>query len=594
MIPQILASNPSDPLRSAHAHFIAGRLDEAAAACGRALASQPADGYALHLMGLIAARQGNLAQAAQSLIKAAQAQPTAATHPADLGRILGRMGRWEEALKSFHRAVDLGDLSSATHSDMGVAMHMIGQLTQAAQTYAKAAALDPASAAPQRNLANVLLELGRADEALTAMRAVVSLCPADAAAHSDLLLAVHYSAGFAPAAVLDETRRWADQHALPLYPRHVRIAHAPDPARKFRIGYVSPDYRLHPAGLLLKAVLPAHDRREFDVFCYSAVRAPDELTPQFRQFCDGWRDISQLDDEQAADAVRADKIDLLIDMAGHTAHNRLKLFARRPAPVQAAWFGYPDSTGLQTMDWRITDAHADPPGAIGANATESLLRLPGIAWCYPPPTDAPPPGPLPARAAGIVTFACLNRLPKITPRMLELWARIMAALPNSRLLLLGGSAANDAGLRERLTRIFANAGVDFSRVELVGRLIQHEYLRLHQRIDIALDCYPYNGAVTSCDALWMGVPLVSLAGNTYVSRQGASILACLGMSEWLAASEEQYMRTAIGAANDLARVAGLRSTLRERMLASILCNVQAFTRELENAYRQALMVAPAN
>jgi predicted O-linked N-acetylglucosamine transferase (SPINDLY family) len=332
-------------------------------------------------------------------------------------------------------------------------------------------------------------------------------------------------------------------------------------------------------------VLAAHDAAAFEVFCYSDAPVADAVTQRLRAQAGQWRDIAGLSDERVAALIRADRIDLLVDLAGHTARNRLLVFARRPAPVQATWLGYPNTTGLAAIDFRVTDAVSDPPGQTEAWHTEELVRLAGPFSCYAPPAESPPVSPLPALAAGHVTFGCLNNLAKLTPPTVALWAQLLGAVAGSRLLLKASGLA-DAETAARLRQEFAGQGIDPARLDLRGAgqsVARH--LGVYHQVDVALDPFPYNGTTTTCEALWMGVPVVTLAGDAHVSRVGASLLTHLDLTACIAESPAAYVDRARGLAGDLARLAVLRAGLRERLRASPLCDGPGFTRQLEDAFR---------
>jgi len=305
-----------------------------------------------------------------------------------------------------------------------------------------------------------------------------------------------------------------------------------------------------------------------------------------RALSDQWRDIAGLGDEQAVELIRNDKIDILVDLAGHTARHRLLVFARKPAPVQVTWLGYPNTTGLDAIDYRLTDAISDPVGQTEAWHSEKLVRLPGAFSCYRPPDDAPAVGVLPALKNGYITFGSFNHFAKINPAVLDLWARLLSQLPSSRLLLKARSLA-DAGTASRVRETFAHHGVSSERLELRSDdLSVAAHLSLYHGVDVALDPFPYNGTTTTCEALWMGVPVVTLAGQTHVARVTASQLTHLGRPEWIAYSENDYIEKCIELAADLPGLAGTRAAQREHMRLSPLCDAPCFTAQLEAAYRE--------
>jgi predicted O-linked N-acetylglucosamine transferase (SPINDLY family) len=334
-------------------------------------------------------------------------------------------------------------------------------------------------------------------------------------------------------------------------------------------------------------VLEHYDRERFEVHCYATNGAVDEVSERLRARVDGWVQAERLTDEELAARVRADGIDILVDLAGHTSGNRLLAFARRAAPVQVTWLGYPTTTGLSAMDYRITDWEVDPAGYEAFNA-ERPLRLPGSYFCYRPYERAPQVAPLPALRSGTVTFGSFNNFAKVSPAVLALWAQVLQAVPGSRLLLKARSLA-DAQVRQALLERLGAQGIEGERIDLRGWEAEvGGQLALYGEVDIGLDTWPYNGATTTCEALWMGVPVVSLSGATHASRMGRSILKAAGLAHCVADTPEAYVRAAVALAGDLDALARLRAGLRERLRASPLTDEIAFTRNLEAAYGAAV------
>ena len=361
------------------------------------------------------------------------------------------------------------------------------------------------------------------------------------------------------------------------------------------MGYVSPDFVNHAVAYFFEPVLAAHDRVCFEVFCYSDVRVPDKVTARLRALSGQWREIAGKTDEQVAALVREDGIDILVDLAGHTARNRLLVFARRPAPVQVTWLGYPNTTGMDAIDYRLTDLVSDPAGAE-VRHSEKLVRLPRNFSCYRPSDESPAVGPLPAATAGHITFGCFNHLAKLTPPTLDLWAKVLRDQPASRLLIKSHGLA-DAETANRVRGEFTARGIEAARIECNGEeLSVPRHLGLYNRVDVAFDSAPYNGTTTTCEALWMGVPVLTLAGETHVSRVGASLLTHLGAPEWIAATPADFVAKCRTLTSDLARLSALRAGLRERMRASPLCDAAGFTRDLETRRRcsQAARCEPAS
>ena len=346
----------------------------------------------------------------------------------------------------------------------------------------------------------------------------------------------------------------------------------------------SPDFCTHSVAFFIDPILAHHDRRHIEVTCYADVAVPDTTTTRLRTLADSWRNTCRLTDAQVAEMVRADGIDILVDLAGHTADNRLLVFARKPAPVQVTYLGYPNTTGLQTVDYRLTDAWADAE-ELPNGYTEELVRLPHGFLRYAPPKEAPPVGRLPARETDYVTFGSFNNLPKVNPGVVARWSEILLAVPNSRLLLKTKSF-NDEATQERYFGLFAQNGVGREHLDFIGHTpSSREHLALYNQVDIGLDPFPYNGTTTTCEALWMGVPVITLAGEVHAGRVGVSLLSSVGLTELIADTADQYISLAVELAGNVNRLSSLRANLRGRVAASPLCDGQTFTHALEAAYR---------
>jgi predicted O-linked N-acetylglucosamine transferase (SPINDLY family) len=580
---RILQADPQD-VDALHLHGISahqgGKHEVALDYIGRAIALRPDFAPFHNNLGLVNQILGRFDEAEACYRQAARLRPDYAVAHGNLGTVLIEQGRLSEAVASCEEALRLRPDSPDTLTFLGTALRKQGRLDEAVRYYRRALELQSDRADALDGLANALKDEGQLDEAVACYRKALALKPDRAHTHSNLLFALHYSPGADTRSLLVEHRRWAQQHAEPLVAtiRPQRVDR--DPERPLRVGYLSPDFREHPVAFAIEPVLIAHDRRRFHITCYSDVKRPDAHTHRLQALADEWRPLRGLSDAETAERIRLDRIDILVDLAGHTAHNRMLVFARKPAPVQVAYFGYPNTTGLATMDYRVTDAHADPPGLTEESYTEELIRLPEIAWCYQP-SASPEVGPLPALSVGYVTFGSLNYLAKVTPETVALWSCILQAVRDSRLVLLA-SAARQGDRRVRDD--FAAHGIAGARIDFIGRKPRDEYLQLHQAIDIGLDPFPYNGGVTTCDALWMGVPVVTLAGRRYVSRQGVSLLSNVGLSGWIAETPEAYVEIATRWARDPTGLGRVRSGLREVLRASPLCDGQQLTRHLERAY----------
>jgi predicted O-linked N-acetylglucosamine transferase (SPINDLY family) len=455
------------------------------------------------------------------------------------------------------------------------------QYAEAAESLRRAIELDESSASHHHELAHPLLMLGDLDGALQALERAVALDPQLSEAHSSLVFYAHFSPSRDADALLREALRWGDLHAKPLAERRRPHPHDRSPDRRLRVGYVSPDFREHPLRLFGLPVFREHDRSRFEVVAYSSVSSPDEWTQRFEALADQWHDVTALSHGELAERIREDRIDVLVDLSMHMVGNRLQTFAERPAPVQLSWFAYPGTTGVDAIDYRVTDPHLDPPGAP-LPYSERSMWLPDTFWCYDPQSDEPVEE-LPALAAGHVTFGCLNNFLKINDGVLELYGRVMAAVPGSRLVLLAPSG----WARKRVLDKLEAVGIEADRVELVPLKWRRDYLRTYARIDIALDCFPYNGHTTSLDATWMGLPVVTLVGSTIGGRAGLCHARNIGLDEHVAADAAEFVSIAAELAGDLPRLAALRHQLRGRLERSPLMDAPCFVRALEAVYRDA-------
>jgi predicted O-linked N-acetylglucosamine transferase (SPINDLY family) len=577
---------PNDP----RTHFnlgaalqAAGRLDEAAAAYRAALARNPVDPEIHNNLATVLQKQHALDEAERHYRRAIAINPRFTPGYANLAGLLSETSRNEEAVHVLRQATASSPNDAAAHAAYGAILHEIGWLDDAAAALRRAIALDPKLPAAYHTLAVCAQYQGRLDEAFELYRTSLRLAPDNPQFHSNYIYALNYHPDYDARRLYDEHCAWSRRHADRLLPANVAHANDRSPDRKLRVGYVSSHFRGHAVNFFIEPILAAHDHQQCEVFCYSGVIAPDETTARLRSYADHWREFSQYTDAQAAALVREDQIDVLVDLAGHIGGNRLLVFARKPAPVQVTYLGYQNTTGMRAMDYRLTDAWADPPGASDAYYTERLVRLPRSFFCYLPSPAAPPVSPLPALERGYVTFGSFNNFSKVTPQVLAAWARLLAATPNARLAIL---TTVTESLKMALADALARLDVASHRIELHHRRPRAGYLELISSVDIALDPFPFNGHTTTCDALWQGVPVLTLAGSTYHSRFGSSAHVNLDLADWIATSPDQYVEIGARRAAEVDQLAVLRSTLRERMAASALLDHRGFTRNLEAAYRQ--------
>jgi protein O-GlcNAc transferase len=500
----------------------------------------------------------------------------------NLGNALSAQGKLSDAEAYLQRALKLQPGNAEVQSNLGILLAKQRRLDEAAACYERALQLKPGNIDALVDLANIFVDCGRFDDGLAALRVALRLKPDAAGIHSNLVCLLRHHPHYDARAIQEECTRWYRQHGEPLKRFIQPHSNRREIDRRLRIGYISPDFREHACSSFTVPLLAKHDRQAFEVYCYSDVAWPDQVTDRLRSDADVWKPTVGLVDQQLADLIRSDQIDILIDLAMHTVRNRLLVFARKPAPVQLSWLAYPGTTGLATIDYRLTDPYLDPPELFDSFYSEQSVRLPETFWCYDPLIDQLV-NALPATTAGIITFGCLNNINKVNDVCLQLWSRVLTAVPQSRLLLVApcGTA------REWVLSILKAAGVAPERVEFTrDRLPRLEYFQLYHRIDVALDTQPCNGGTTTLDALWMGVPTVSLIGRTVAGRLGFSVLCNLGLKELAAETPEQFVEIAAGLAGDMSRLQDLRQNLRQRIKASPLMDAERFARHIEQAYRQ--------
>jgi predicted O-linked N-acetylglucosamine transferase (SPINDLY family) len=521
-------------------------------------------------------RYREAAELAQSLT---QRYPRHALGWKVLGAVLGQTGNVPQALGPLQKAVELSPDDADAHGNLANALRTLGKLEEAELSYRHALRIRPDFPDAHNSLGNALSALGRADEAEASYRRALEQRPGFAMAHSNLLLLLNSMPGRSAAAICKDHMEFERTCGKPRASPH---PNPPDPERKLRIGYVSADFREHAAAFFLDAALEHRDRKEFEVYCYYNFPRVDDATRRLLGSVDAWHEVFSLDDDALARRIREDAIDILVDLGGHTANNRLPVFARKPAPVQATWLGYLNTTGLQAIDYRLTDPFASPSGLLDAFHSEQLLRLPDCQWCYRPPAACPDVLGLPAKASGAPTFAAFSAPVKINAQVVDLWSRLVRRVPGSRLLIVAyGLESPPSGLRDSLLA----HGVPAERLTVLGSRPFQEYLSLHNAADIMLDTFPYTGGTTTCHSLWMGVPVVTLAGSTATSRGGVSLLHAVGLDELVARDQDAYLEIAASLAGDPGRLAGIRSGLRDRMRASPLMDANRFARNLESAYR---------
>jgi len=480
--------------------------------------------------------------------------------------------------------VAIDPYSAEARMELGRTLCIQGSLAQSVRHLRRAISGQPGVAAAHYYLGNALCEQGHVAESIECFRRAAALKPGYSNALMNRAFAMNYDPNYGPADLYQAHCNWGA-----IFPPfdELRRARASNLKKRLRIGYVSGDFCDHAANYYFEPLLAGHNDNEFEIFCYSSLpkSAEDQITARLKRYPVRWTSICRLSDQAAAARIAADRIDILVDLGGYTARSRLALFARKPAPVQVTWLGYCNTSGLAAMDYRITDEIVDPTGTEHYN-TETLFRVRSPYLCYRPFPDAPPVSAPPVLASGHVTFGSFNNLPKLTPGVIEVWAKLLHTVAGSR-LVIKTVQMRDAPTAQQLRAQFARHGIPADRIDLLAwRVWTVHHLARYRLIDIALDPFPYTGVTTTCEAMWMGVPVVTLRGDRPTARVGASFLHAVGLDDLVADDAESYLRTAAGLAQNRDRLTELRFQLRERMRASPLCDEAGFARAMEQAYRQ--------
>lgn len=505
-----------------------------------------------------------------------------ALHIVAEGKRLRSLGNLDLALDAFSFALKIDPDCAEAYNYSAVVYFERGRLTEAERLYDRALEIRENYAEALNNKANLLNVQGRIVESYNCYAKAVAIRPELFQIRSNLLLSMNYNPLLYQQEIYEESLKWEScQPSIVTRFIHPKSQLSISP-KKIRIGYVSPDFRCHSVAYFLEPLLKNHDKNCFEIFCYSDVVRHDATTTRFRSYADVWQDTHEMNDDELAQCIYHDDVHILVDLTGHTANNRLRVFAAKPAPVQVSWLGYPNTTGLSTIDYRITDDIADPEGA-DCFYSEKLMRLASGFLCYLPPKDAPPVSERPHIRNRFITFGSFNSIPKISPELVAVWAAVLKRVKGSEILLKSKYLA-DPTIRSRCLGLFAEFGIRPERIKLLGaEPSMNEHLNRYAEMDIALDTFPYNGTTTTCEALWMGVPVVTLKGDRHSGRVGASILSHVGLNEFIAVSSDEYVNIAVRAAHNIDSL--VLNSVRERLLASPLCNGDLFARSFESALR---------
>lgn len=559
------------------------RLDEAKAIFTQVSEIDHSDVEVWYTLSNINGILGKIEEAGNCCHRVLAMQPEHSEAHLNLGNILFYQEKYDEALLHYKTALRNNPaLAARCNSNLGILCSTMGQLDEAISYFQEALKADPRNPAIHCNLGNLYTKIGRNDDAIPCYREALRLNPKSAAARSSLLFALCYRSDCDMETLFAEHMRWGEIHGRPATDLE-RHSNPPVLERRLRIGYVSADFRNHPIGIFIEQTLAHHDKSGFEIFCYSNQSVNDDLTVRLRRHADQWREIVGQPDELVAQSIRKDNIDILIDLAGHSSGNRLLTFALKPAPVQATWIGYIATTGLKAIDYILGDQFVTPPGDEHYYV-EQVKRLPHSFLCFTPPDYPIEVTSLKAASGNGIKFGCFNNTAKLTTEVIRVWARLLQAIPDSR-LLLKSQGFSDVITQNHYRSLFAKQGIQSDRLEFEGGSPRDEYLAAYREVDIGLDPFPFNGGTTTVEALWMGVPVISLRGDRFVGRMGASILNAVGLGEFVADDEDDYIGKAKALAADVPRLAELRNGLRAQLLNSPLCDGPGFTRDLESVYR---------
>lgn len=538
-----------------------GRLDEAEAEARVLMHDCPRHAYGFKALGVVFHRRGEILPALEAMTMAAELDPKNAETLSNQGLLLKHVRRLDEAERQLRRSLELNPKNTDAHNNLGIVLIDMVRMADAETSARTALAFDAKNPRAWNTLGVALQHQNRLAEAIEAYRHVLTLEPENDGVHSNMLFAMTQMEGVDPGTLFAEHRRFGEliEHRLR---KHAAVhANSRDPARPLRVGFLSGDLRHHAVASFIEPILERlHGRAGLTLHAYHNHVATDHVSQRLHAYMTQWRNVIGLDDDALAECIRADGIDILIDLSGHTAHNRLPVLARKPAPVQVTWIGYPGTTGMQAVDYYLTDRHILPPGRFDHQFTEKLVHLP-VSALFQPERNAPGIGPLPALAKGHITFGSFNRISKIGRPVVAAWGRLLRALPDSKLLIAGVSGTDGA---DQLLGWLAEEGVDAARVLLRARCNLVDYLGLHNEVDISLDTFPYSGGTTTLHAMWMGVPTLTMAGDTAAGRQTVCILEHSGLQQYIATDTEDFERRGVALSRDLGALAELRAAMRSR------------------------------
>lgn len=578
---------PAELMQTALGHMQSGRFAPAIELLNTAAKVEPDNAEVLRMLGECRFRSGNPVAGLETLQASARLDPDNAKTWFSIGAVLALTQRSKPAADAFARVVEIEPANAIAWACLGKTLQTAHEIDEAVDAYTRAIELQPNHLEARTDLANCYLHTGRIDEAIAEFRDALRIKPDHISALDCLCTALNYPDGLDPHDVFEVHKSFGEA-VMKLPPLNATTTVTPqadlNPDRPLRIGYLSADLYEHSVAYFTSPLLAHRDSANFETHCYHTGKGLDAVSQELSAAADHFTHVRNLNDAQLAARIREDRIDILIELNGHTQNSRLLMLRDKPAPVVVTYIGYPNTTGLPTVDYRIVDTLTDPPEADPFH-TEKLIRLPGCFLCYAPREDAPPVAPAPCTANGHVTFGSFNATKKLTPRVVALWCRMLREIPSARLVLKGEAFSSPTSLAH-YKAMFDEHDIDPARVDLLGRIPEKGgHLDAYRRIDIGLDPFPYNGTTTTCEAFWMGVPVLSLIGRTHAGRVGLSLLTAIGLPQFAVPDEDAFLRTAAELAANPDHIRDTRAAMRERVAASPLCNGPAFVQQLEAAYR---------
>lgn len=585
ILDQLVRKAPRDAeiwLYKGYVEGFRGNHEKAAENFKKALSIKPDDTNILYNFGIACRDCGDFQTAANSFNKSLIKDPDNTQKLDCLADVYMALNEQEKAVEIFSRSLKINNAQPETHSNLGSVYQTMGELTKAEACYRKAQQLNPGLNIFD-NLGSVLVAQGRYKESIEVYRLGLARQPKNARVFSNLLLTLNYMDDISQQEMFDEHKKWGGVFDDPT--NYIVQESCRSDKKKLRIGYISPDFREHSVAYFIEPIIEQHNKDKFETYAYYPSKKCDAVTARLKSFFDAWHDVSAMTEAEIAEAIKADEIDIMVDLAGHTANNSLLVFAKKPAPVQITYLGYPNTTGLNAIQYRITDSIADPSDQ-DEFYTEQLCRLPNCFLTYRPDENSPDVSDPPFFKNEYITFGSFNNLAKISNRVIDVWCRILEKLPNSRLLVKNPSLT-DLATRERYLEKFQQSGINKERINLIGHTpTRYEHLSLYGDIDIALDTFPYNGTTTTCEALWMGVPVIVLSGECHAARVGGSLLSAVNRREWVTDTDAEYINKAIELAKDSNQLMSYRNKQRDQMKASALLDSNSFVLSLENEFQR--------